>query len=542
VLADSAQLSPIQRAERYYTAVSAETCRRSLRRFLKAVWPLIDPKPLVNSWHIDAIADHLAYVTLGDIRNLMISVPPRSTKSSVCSVAWPAWVWCDQPETQFLFASYAAELANLDAAKMRRLVESRWYQQRYPQVVILSDENRISRFSNTAGGYRTSISVGAKTTGLGGDILVLDDPHNALQVESDAIRKHTIEWHDGAWRSRVNNANTSRRVYVGQRTHVGDVFGHVLAMEGQRWEKLVLPMEFDGSRRCITYRNRGNGPEGEPLFRDPRTTPNSLLCPERFDENYVAQEKEAISARVWNAQYQQQPEGAGGVILKRNWWRPWRWPDWHAEYRKTERPLPDIFEVVQTYDTAFESGEQDSWTVRTTWGLFQYSELTRDERNRTHHATPERTHAILLERRRWRPGFGEMRDEAIESAKTWEPDRILIEKKASGHSLISELRKKGLPVRGVKVDGDLVYRAHMSSLPLEKGAVWYVERRWAEDLINECAAFPNVDFDDQVSAVTIALQYMRRYMDLQLSDDELDDEAGVRLFNPRLARRESYYG
>lgn len=535
------ELTPQQRFQRYYTAVSAETCRRDLRKFMRKAWPLIDPKPFVSAWHIDAICDHLAYLALGDIANLMINIPPRMTKSSVVSVGFPAWIWCDQPEIQFLCASYAADLAKLDAAKMRRLVESKWYRERFPHVVILSDENRLDRFSNTEGGYRTTISVGSKTTGLGGDILMLDDPHNALQVESDAVRKQTIQWHDGAFRSRVNDPNNAKRVYVGQRTHDGDIFGHVLATEEHRWTVLCLPMEYDGARKCITFRNKGDGPYGEPIFKDPREKPNSLLCPQRFDERQVEREKEAISSRVWNAQYQQQPEGKGGRILKRNWWRKWVWPEWHPEYRKSERPLPELSALIQAYDTAFEEGEQDSYTVRTTWGLFYHSEPRKEKGKIVVPAGEEKLNAIILERKKWRPGFGQMRDEAMESAKIWEPDRILIEKKASGHALVKELRAKGLPVRPVKVQGDLVYRAHMASLPLEKGAIWYVDRKWATDFIDTCAKFPDVDFDDEVASAVIALMYMRLYMDLQLEDDD-NNEDDLDLFSPKIQRKSGYYG
>src|ERR1700733_8425976 len=137
-----------QRIERQYTAVTAETCRRSLRKFVKAVWPLIDPKPFINAWHIDCMCDHLAYVAIGDIANLMINIPPRFTKSSIVSVAFPAWVWTNEPEIQFLCASYAQDVAEGDAAKMRRIVQSSWYQARYPSVILLADNNRIEEFRN----------------------------------------------------------------------------------------------------------------------------------------------------------------------------------------------------------------------------------------------------------------------------------------------------------------------------------------------------------------------------------------------------------
>lgn len=530
-----------QRARLRYTQLSAEICRRDFRRFIKDSWPLVDPKVFVPAWHIDALAEHLVYVMLGDIKQLMINIPPRMTKSSIVSVAWPAWTWTDHPEIQYLTASYALELANQDSQKMRKLIESQWYQERYGDRVTLShDENRIGRYSNTEGGHRISISVGSKTTGLGGDTHILDDPHNAQKVESDAIRRGTLAWHDGSFRNRFNDPNNSKRIYVGQRTHDSDVFGHVLAREEKNWVHLCLPMEFDAGRRCITYKNKGQGPIDKPIFRDPRTKPNSLLCPARFNAITALAEKEGTSTRVWNAQYQQQPEGAGGVILKRKWWRQWCWPDWHPKFRLEERPLPEFHEIIQSYDTAFEEKEQDSYTVRTTWGLFFHQELIQGVKGKIG-LGKERIGAVLLERMKQRLGYPDLRESALDSYDVWKPDRVLIEKKASGHDLIKELRRKKLPIVAVKILGDLVYRAHMSALPLEKGCVYYLPRNWSMDLIEECAKFPNVDFNDQVSSTTIALQYMRRYLDLKIPDELLDDERGFQLFSPNIERA-SYYG
>lgn len=536
------ELTPVQRAERYYTAVTAETCRRSLRKFVKRVWHLIDPKPYVNAWHIDAICDHLGYVAIGDIKNLMVTIPPRMTKSSVISVAFPAWMWTDEQlaSLQFLCASYSSDLALGDAAKMRRIVESEWYGVRYPHLILLGDQNRVDDFRNIKGGYRQSISVNGGTTGKGGDIQILDDAHNAATIESDAIRKSAVNWHDGSWLSRVNDANTARRIYTGQRTHDGDIYGHVLGKEEKRWVHLNLPMEYDGSSKCITYRNKGAGPIGKPIFRDPRTKPNSLLCPERFDETTAEAMKEATPERTWNAQYQQRPEGKGGVILKRKWWQRWEWPEWHPEARKSERPLPEILEIIQSYDTAFEPDEQDSFTCRTTWGLFEHAKTIRLPNNQTRQGDSKMC-AILLERRKWRPSFGELLDDAVASAKLFQPDRILVEKKASGHSLVQELRRKDLPVRAVKIQGDIIYRAHMAALPLEKGAIYYLTRNWSKDLIEECAKFPNVDFNDQVASCVIAWMYMRRYMDLQLEDEEDNEE--LELFNPNTMQpKVGFYG
>jgi predicted phage terminase large subunit-like protein len=424
------------------------------------------------------------------------------------------------------------------------MIESSWYRDRYgDSFALLADENRTDRFTNTAGGYRTTISVGSKTTGLGGDIKVLDDPHNATDIEMESARKRAVNWHDNAWKSRNNDPNTVRNVYVGQRTHDGDIFGVILAREQKNWVHLNLPMEYDGSRKCITFLNNGHGKLGKRIFEDKRTVPNALLCPERYGPDTAADDKDVLPTRTWNAQYQQQPEGAGGIILKRTWWRKWEWPTWHPEYRKSERPLPEVIEVIQCYDTAFEQDEQDSFTVRTTWVIFSHMEDTKPGA-KGGRSPVGKLSACLVERKKWKPSFGEMRDEAASSADIWLPDRVLIEKKASGHSLIQELRRKkmrngmGLPVRGVKVTGDLVYRANITSLPLEKGAIWYVDRAWAKDCIEECAKFPQVTHNDQVSSVTIALGYMRKSMELKLEDE--DEEEDMDLFSPKLQR--SYYG
>jgi predicted phage terminase large subunit-like protein len=543
---DGSDIPPQARAMKVYTQVTAEYCRRDLRQFVRYVWPLIDPKTFVSAWHIDAICEHLSYVYLGDIRNLMVNIPPRMTKSSIL-VAFQAWVWTDSPQTQFLCASYDLDLAELDSAKARRIIESSWYRDRYPQVAIRGDENRVNRFTNTAGGFRQTIATGTKTTGLGGDIKVLDDPHNALQVEHAAARKKTCAWHDGSWRSRNNDPNTVRNIYFGQRTHDGDIFGMILGREANRWTHLCLPMEYEPDRKCITYATDARGGKGKKIFEDPRTVPGALLNPERYDQHAAEYDKETLPARTWNGQYQQKPEGAGGVILLRQWWRKWGWPDWHPEYGKSERPLPEVIEIIQCYDTNFEDDEvkNGSFCVRTTWVVFSHMEEIKPGTKSGKKGGSGRMSAILVERKKWRPSFGAMRDEALESANIWLPDKILVEKKASGHSLIHELRKKKmkngdpLPVRGVKVAVDLVYRAHMTGLPLEKGCIWYYDRSWAKDCIEECAKFPDVDHNDQVSSVTIALGYMRRHMELRLEDEE-DEEEDMDLFAPPVKR--SFYG
>jgi len=363
----------------------------------------------------------------------------------------------------------------------------------------------------------------------------LDDPHDAKKVESDAVRHSALAWHDGAWRSRVNDWNTIRKVYVGQRTHDMDIFGHVQQQEGKRWCVVTLPMEYNPTKKCITYRNEGTAPKTDtpPIFADPRTEEREVLDPKRMSADIIDAEKAAVPESSWEAQYNQNPAGSGGFILKRQWWRPWVEPEWRAKGGK-ERPMPRFDEIIQVWDTAFEEDEveDNDFSARTTWGLFKYTEQYLDPNLGRPVNGATRTCAMLLDAFQERMEYPKLRDEAIRAYNDFQPDRVLIEKKASGHSLIQELKKKRLPVKAVMLDGsagrggksgDLVARANSASLMLEKQCVWYPPRAFAYEVIDNCAKFPNADHDDYVSTVVIALMYMRRYSDLEIPDDEKDE-------------------
>lgn len=533
------------------TTVAAERARRNLRLFVRRAWHVIEPNAFVSNWHIDAICDHLAYVSFGDIRNLLIAMPPRMSKSLIVSVAWPTWDWIDNPDRQFLFASYAHDLALRDATKARRLIESPWYQAQWGnKYFILPDDNQKAKYVNNKGGHRISISVQGKTTGEGGNILVGDDFHNVEDMESDKKRQKAVSWHDNAWRSRTNDPNKSQKVYVGQRSHDGDIYGHVLARERDRWVELVMPMEYDPSRKCITYANKGFGPIKENLiFTDPRVEAGELLNPKRFDKHTALVEKSNMAERKWMAQFQQQPEGAGGYIFKRAWWKEWIYPEWHPEAGKT-RPLPEFIEIVQVYDTAFEEDEEADFTARLTFGIFVLeedfdSQVGGDNRRRINDSKFQEEKrvrgpkicALLLDRFKERPSFPALREEMILSNDDYNPDKVLIEKKSSGHSLIQEARDAGIPVKGVKIGSeDLVHRASISSLPLQQGRIFYISRNWSLDVIDEAARFPNGDHDDQVSCLTMFLAYLRRFYDLRLAGD-IEKNGDYYLFQPTRTKK-----
>lgn len=528
----------------YLTQVAAEEARRSLRLFCKRGWAQLQPQQLIWNWHLDCIADHLAYVTLGEIRFLMVNIGPRLSKTMMISVLWPDWHWLHEPGEQFLTAGVDDQLARDSAILSRRLIESPWFQDQYPgEIELYDDENTAGMYRNRKGGYRMIGSLQGRITGVGGSIQVLDDPHDAKKIESDQVRHNALAWHDNAWRSRLNNPDQAKKVYVGQRTHDSDIFGHVLGQEGSRWCHLVLPMEFDSKRRCITYLNKGEGhaPDAKPIFRDPRTLDQEIIDPKRMSAKTVNAEKRIMSEAAWQAQYNQNPIGTGGLILKRHWWRRWEQPAWRAN-AGADRPMPRFDQLIQVWDTALEEDEQADFSACTTWGIFSYTEQYLEKKlhrppdwpdgKDTPVAGETRTCMMLLDAVQERYSYPDLRQKAIDLNKEFAPDVILIEKKVSGHSLLQELRRKRLPVKGLLLSGssgrrggqgDLVARAHSASLMLEKGCVWYVPRPYSYAVMEECSKFPNGDHDDYVSSCTMAWMYARRYHDLQLPDDERDD-------------------
>ena len=513
----------------------SELCKRDFRYFSRQAWHIVEPKTVIWSWHLDAICDHLTYVSLGDIRNLLINIPPRMTKSIESSVMWPVWDWLLDPKQQFLCASYAQDLALRDAVKSRRLIESAWFKKRFSDCFYLDPgDNRKHRYVNNHGGHRISTSVGGKTTGEGGDKIVIDDPHNMADVYSDVKRHSALSWWDNSMRSRLNDPLTGQKILIGQRSHDMDLFGHILATEGERWEVLMLPMEFDPARKCITYGNLGINhlTEFGSLFEDPRTTKGELLNEKRFGKEEVKTERHAMSVRDYFAQFLQDPTSGGGLILKKQWWNQWCYPVDYPDQQLAGKPQPnpEFLEVVSIYDTAFETEEENDFSARTTWGIFEYSMSGR----------PEDTtqHALLLERFNERVEFPDLKSEAIEHNVAYTPDMTLIEKKASGHSLRQELSRAGVRCRAIDPGTkDKIFRAHMVAPIMKAGRLWYIPRNWAYDVINQCAKFPTGEHDDLVDTVVMMLAYLRRLGTWELPEDERDDT--MKLFT---TPRKSIYG
>lgn len=516
--------------------VEAELYRRDFRRFVPACWHVIDSDVYQHNWHIDAIADHLQWVALGEIKRLMIMMPPRMGKSILTGVMFHPYLWALDPGVKLITGSYDQSLSIRDARKSRQLMMSPWYQRRFVDPLPDSERwtlidgftrRRQDFYTNSRNGHRVAVSTDGKTTGEGGSMMIIDDPLNAkAAIKSEAERKNAIDWYNWAARSRLNNQNTDSIILNAQRTHEDDLHGYLLKEEGNinsggKWVVLELPNEFNPRRKCIV-----EVPNVGKIFEDPRTKEGELLNPGRLGRAATDDLKRAMK-REYTAQYQQNPASDDGLILKRSYWGRWEWPDWHPEVGKP-RPLPQVHTIIAVVDTAFEAKEDDDESACTVWGLFEHQEDNLNIRtNEVVHNASVKQCAILLGAWRDHLEFPELRAKVKETHEKFDCDMVLVEKKASGHSLIHELRKTGLPVRGVKVGvRDKVERARIASLPLADGRIYYIPgREWAEDVVDMCAKFPMADLKDIVDTCVIAWAFMRARSIVGTADTDDDGDA-----------------
>lgn len=485
--------------------IERELCRRSLAEFIRVSWPHIDPSDYVHNWHIDATAEHLQAVSAGQLRRLIINIPPRSMKSSLAAVAWPAWDWIATPERKFLFSSYAQSLSTRDSLKCRRLIQSPWYQAHWgDRFALAEDQNLKMRFDTDKGGYRLATSVGGALTGEGGDVIVLDDPHHAGEAESEVVRESTIDWFDQVMSTRLNDPKTGAFVIVMQRLHERDLTGHLLA---KNWgcDHLCLPMRHELKHPTPVRSSLG--------WRDPRTREGELLWPDRLGESEVAALESALGPYGTAGQLQQRPSVAGGNILKSEWWQDWgkgappAWllPEQAAAWR--EREPPECGPIFAVMDTAHETKTSSDYSACTIWGAWT------DMR--------EINHLMLLGAWRERLEFPDLVKRARKTWTDYDLDEMAIEDKASGISLRQELRRQGVIVTSLRPDRDKQARAHSVTPIFAAGHVWAPRSTiWAGMVIEECSAFPRGQHDDLTDTVIYAVSRIRRGGYVQVHEDE----------------------
>lgn len=451
-----------------------ELCHRSLLHFAESAWKVIEPgRKFYSGWHIEAICEHLEAVSNGQIRNLLINMPPRHMKSTLVSVLWPAWHWINDPSKRWLFASYANVLSKRDSVKCRRLIESPWYQESFGHIVqIVADQNEKMRFENTKTGCRIATSVSGSGTGEGGDVIVVDDPHNVKEAESETVRESTLEWWDQVMSTRGNNPKTFAKVIVMQRVHEKDLSGHVLEMGG--YEHLCLPAEYESGRFEKKITSLG--------WSDPRTREGELLWPDNFGKDEVESLKKSLGSYAAAAQLQQSPTPSGGGIFKRAWWKPYK-----------EKPM-DFKRVVQFWDCAQKVGISNDYSVCATW-----METT--------------TGYYLLDIWRNKVEAPQLEMSIMSQASRFSPDAIVIEDKSSGSSAIQALKQKTtLPIIAYDPKArDKEVRATAATPTIEAGNCHIpLEAEWVEEFLLEHERFPFAQHDDQVDTTSMAIEFFMK--------------------------------
>lgn len=459
------------------------------------VWPAVEgDRPFVDNWHLRAMAEHLEAVTDGKIRRLLINVPFRTSKSTLVSVAWPAWVWIKNPGFQWLCGSYAENLAVRDSLKMRRVITSPLFLKHWGDKFALSgDQNQKQKYENDKGGYRQSFGFTGGIMGSGGDAVLIDDPHDRQGANSEAERTAALVTLNEGIIPRLNKPATDPIVMIMQRLHAQDASGEVLKAGG--WEHLMLPMRAELSRIRTTCIG----------FRDPRTVEGELLWPERFPEKTVQELEITLGSYGTAGQLQQRPAPAGGGILKVDNFRLW----------PADKDIPDLFWVGMSLDTAFSEKQQNDPSACTVWGIFEYEKKRHVlllDAWAEHLSYPNLLERVIAD---WGARYGGVKNNPLKPSR--KPDTIIIEAKASGQSLIQSLRLSNLPVVPHNPGrADKVARANLVAPILEAECVWVLEsnrnkgkpRNWVMPFLNECEQFPNSDHDDYVDTFTQMLRYL----------------------------------
>jgi predicted phage terminase large subunit-like protein len=462
-----------------------ERCKENFMPFVGEMW-----SSFISGRHHKIMADAFERVANGELKRLIINMPPRHTKSEFASYLFPAWFLGKFPEKKIIQTAHTAELAVGFGRKVRNLVNTEGYQEIFP-TKLSSDSKAAGRWNTHAGGDYFAIGVGGAVTGKGADVLIIDDPHSeqeAMQGNPE-VYDRVFEWYGSGPRQRLQPGGSI--IIVMTRWSKKDLTGQILAnsmkRDGDEWEVIEFPALL---------------PSGNPLW----------------EEFWSKKELEAIKAEIpvskWEAQYQQNPTSEEGAIIKREMWKIWD---------KEDPPTCDY--IIQSWDTAFEKNNRADYSACTTWGVFYKVNVE----------GREVANIILLDAFKDRMEFPELKQKAKDMYMEWEPDSLIIEKKAAGAPLIYELRQLGIPLQEYTPSkgSDKIARVNAISDMFASGFVWCPATRWAEEVMEDCAAFPNGEHDDIVDSTSQALLRFRKGGFVRLTSDA-DDE-------PVIKRRTAYY-
>ena len=466
-----------------------ENAANNFMDFVHKVWPTF-----IDGAHHARMAKAFEKVARGECKRLIINMPPRHTKSEFASYLLPAWFLGKFPHKKVIQTSHTAELAVGFGRKVRNLVDSDVFHEIFPDVSLRADSQAAGRWNTSANGDYFAIGVGGAVTGKGADILIIDDPHSeqeaALAEVNPEIYDKVYEWYTSGPRQRLQPGGAI--IIVMTRWSKKDLTGQVIKAAAQRggdeWEVIEFPAIL---------------PSNKPLW------------PEFWSLKELMALKEELPNQKWMAQYMQNPTSESAAIVKREWWQIW------------EHDTPPHCEfVLQAWDTAFEKNNRADYSACTTWGVF-YQE---DD------AGVQQANIILLNAFRDRMEFPSLKKKAIEEFQEWDPDSIIVEKKASGSPLIYEMRAMGIPVQEFTPSkgNDKISRLNAVSDIFASGRVWVPNTGWAEEVVDEVASFPGGEHDDYVDSVSLAMMRFRRGGYIRALLDEPEE---VREFR----RRKAYY-
>lgn len=521
-----------EKIARYSVLEEKERCESSLRDFVEAAWPQIDSSPYQSCWAVDSVCDHLEAVTLGHIPRLLINVPPRCAKTTICSIMFTAWTWARSdisylsgPQVQFLCASYSHQLSLDSSNKCRRLITSPWYQKLWgDRFKFREDQNSKGQYDNDKGGSRIATSVGGTLLGLGGSILVADDLNNTERgkVETDAERITAANFWNEFHSTRLNDPKLSAVINVQQRVHEQDVSGIILDSD-ENWVHLMIPMEHDVDRHCVTVILPQY--DDDLPWEDPRTEQDELMWEERFGNEEVNKLKTALGPYLAAGRLQQAPTPKGGGIIKREWWQPWDKVEaqkYGLQWDGERKEFPTFELVVGSLDTSYGEKQENDYNALTIWGIWIDRAKNRrvmlmyawQKRLPLHgkvvSAIPGEAKVNFEQRMKENWGLVEL---VADTCKRYKVKRLLIEDKTRGRDVANELNRlyarENFGVQLVNPQGDKVSRTH-SIVPLfTDDVVWAPDTKWADQVIQNCQSFPKAEHDDLHDTVTQFLSWAR---------------------------------
>jgi len=450
--------------------------------FVKFVWP-----QFIEGNHHKIYAQKLQDVADGKINRLIINMPPRHTKSEFASYLFPAWLMGRDPSKKIIQATHTAELAVGFGRKVKNLIDDEQFREVFPDVRLATDAKASGRWSTSGGGEYYAVGVGGALAGRGADLCIIDDPVSEQDALSPTALDNIYEWYTSGPRQRLQPGGSL--IIVMTRWSIRDLTAKVLHKQSEvgadKWDIVEFPAIM---------------PSGKPLW------------PEFWKLEELESVKASIPIPKWNAQYMQNPTAEEGAIIKREWWGMW----------EGEEP-PVCSYIIQSYDTAFSKSDRADYSAITTWGIFEPTEGDGEA-------------IILLDAIRGRWDFPELKEKANELQEQYDPDMILIEQKASGMPLTQELRRMGIPVTPFTPSrgADKFTRMNACAPVFESGMVWRPDANFAEEVVEECAAFPNGEHDDLADSMTQAILRFRQGGFIVTPTDYEDDDNWKR-------RKHEYY-